>query len=187
MKNRLSNIALLSFFIAFTSCNKISESIQQDLVLRDTIDFTIPVLSLSPTSVIIDPISSNLNLQEQLKNNINSFNINEIRNTNIKTLNLKIDTIKGGIIDTANNFGKLESIKFRIKSNGNAKEMASINIPSRSAIGDLALTPVIMPDTLKPILIGSPITYSAVIKAKAATKIPMVVRAIATYTVTLSK
>jgi hypothetical protein len=190
IKNRRLNIALLSLIFAFTSCKKMSENIQQDIIVNDTTSFEIPVLSNINSPATIAGITSNLNLEEQLRNTPNNFTIENITAVKIKSLALLLDSIKidlKNIIDTNNNFGNLETLRFRIAAGGNIRSVASAGITSNSISGSLSLTPDILPDTLKPFIIQPSRTYNIVVKAKTVTTTIMKVKARAVYTITLSK
>lgn len=194
MKNRLLNIVLLSLIIAFTSCNKITESIQQDLIINDTVYFEIPALSTITTETTIPDISSKINLENEIENNINRFAISDVKTTKLTSLNLTLAKIivdeenkKDTIIDNDNNFGNLETLRFRIASNGNFRNLATTTISSGGTSGFLTLTPTIAPDSLKPFLINPSKTYNIIVKAKKITTTPMKVQAAARYTITLSK
>ncbi len=186
MKNRLLNIALLYLIIAFTSCNKITESIQQDIIVNDTVYFEIPTLD-SGGSAPAEVKKQTLRLEEEIKKSLNNFTPENIKATNIKSLFLALLPIEKDSIDAKNNFGNLGTIKFNIAANGNISNIANTSITSSSVIDFLSLTPGIQPETLKPILINPSKTYDIIVKAKAPTTTPMIVAALATYTITLSK
>lgn len=188
MKNSRLNIALLCLIIIYTSCNKITESIQQDIIVRDTVYFDIPVLSSITGMTTISEISSTFNLEKQIKENINNFSIDQVQATKLKSLNIFLyPVINTDSIDVKNNFGNLENVKFRISTGGNINDVANTSITSNSVIQAAALTPTIEPEALKPFLIQPSKTYSVIVKAKTVTNTTLQVAAIATYTVTLSK
>jgi len=187
MKNRTLNIALLSLIITFTSCNKITESIQQDIIIKDTVYFDIPVLSSTSTLTTIPEISSKLNLENEIRNSINNFTISNVKATKITSLNLALGLIGKDSIDAKNHFGNLETLRFRIAANGNFGNLASTTISSSVINGAIALTPSIAPDSLMSFLTNPSKTYNVIVKAKAITTTTMKVRAAATYTITLSK
>lgn len=185
MKNRILNIALLSLIVVCISCNKITESIQQDIIVNDTVEFDIPVLSSTTTLTTISKIKSNLKLEDQLSNSINNFTAADIKYTKITSLNLDLDYVDS--IPSLNNLGNLETIRFRIAGNSSINNLANASIPSSSKSASLSLTPTIIPDTLKSFLINPEMTYEIIIKAKTVTTLPMKVKASATYTITVSK
>ncbi|MNK02949.1 hypothetical protein D3C87_207800 [compost metagenome] len=190
MKSKIIYIALLSFVIVYTSCSKITEDIQEDIFIKDTVSFEIPVLADLTSSPVITEIKSTLNLEEQIKKSANNFTIENIKATKITGLNLilapMIISPTKDSIDAGNNFGNLETLKFRISSGGNTGNVADVTIPQTSIISRLSLTPGILPEELKPFLTNAP-KYNVIVKAKKITTTTMKVTVAATYTITLSK
>lgn len=167
-----------------------SENIQQDVIVNDTTSFEIPVLSNINSPATIAGIPSNLNLEEQLGNTPNNFTIDNITAVKINSLTLLLDPIKNDLkdsIDVKNNFGNLETVRFRIAAGGNISNLANASISSSSISSSMSLTLDIIPDTLKSFIIQPSRTYNIIVKAKTATTTPMKVKAKANYTITLSK
>ncbi|MNE34381.1 hypothetical protein D3C80_1281010 [compost metagenome] len=192
MKNTALNIVLFSIVITCISCSKISENIQQDIVVNDTVFFNIPVLNSITSTTPISGIPFTLNLEEEVKSGLNKYTIDQIRSTKLRSMNLSLafigkDTSGKDSIDTKNNFGNLESVKFRISANGSFANLANTTITSSGTVGALALTPVIVPDSLRTFLTNPAKTYEVLVKAKTVTTLPMRVRATSTYTITLAK
>lgn len=187
MKNRTLNIALLSLIIACSSCNKITESIQQDIIVNDTVEFNIPTLNSITNLTTISGIPSKLNLEEQIKNNMNNFTVDNVKSVKLTTLNMALGLIAKDSIDINNNFGNLETIRFRISNNSKTNNIANTSIASGSKNGFISLTPTVIPDTLKSFLVNPVKTYEVIVKAKTVTSNAMRVRAAASYTVTLSR
>lgn len=185
MKNILLNIVLLSLITACIACNKISEDIQQDIIVTDTFDFEIPAIDTNSKVATIAQIQSALNFENELSKNMNKFTVANIKGTKLKSLNLGLLTADGKM-DTVNNFGNLETVRFRISANGSIKEMANANITSSGRIGSVDLTPTISPDSLQPFLLSSK-TYNVIVRIKKATTAKMRVRAFAKYTITLAR
>lgn len=185
MKNILLNIVLLSLITACIACNKISEDIQQDIIVTDTFDFEIPAIDTNTKVATIPQIQSALNFENELSKNMNKFTVANIKVTKLKSLNLGLLTADGKM-DTVNNFGNLETIRFRIAANGSIKEIANTSISSSGLIGTVALTPSISPDSLQSFLLSSK-TYNVIIRIKKATTAKMRVRAFAKYTITLAR
>lgn len=187
MKNRTLNIALFSLVAVCTSCNKVTESIQQDVIVYDTVKFDIPILSSITSTTTTAEIPSGINLQKELDKSTNNFGINNITAVKIKSLNLTLQPIVKDSIDVKNNFGNLEIVRFRIANNGAFGNLAGTNISSSSLSRALNLTVNNIPDSLKSFLTGTVKNYSVMVKAKVATTAVMKVTAAATYTITLSK
>lgn len=179
--------------IACAACNKISEEIQQDIVIVDTVGFEIPVLSTDNSQEIIQNIPLSFNLADQVKNSINNFNITQVKETKLKSMVLGLMPIQrksNGKIDSTdakNNFNNLASIKFRITTPGNLGNLANSSTPLTGTNNLTPLTPVIVPDSLKTFLINPASKYEVTIKAKTATTTPMFVKFAAIYTITLAK
>lgn len=192
MKSKIIYIALVSFVIVYTSCSKITEDIQEDIFIKDTVSFEIPVLADLTSSPAITEIKSTLNLEEQIKKSTNNFTIENIKATKITSLNLILAPIilnpaKDSLgIDPDNNFGNLETLKFGISAGGNTRNIANVIIPQTSKTSSLSLAPSILPEELKPFLTNAP-KYNVIVKAKKITSRPMKVAIAATYTITLSK
>lgn len=187
MKNRTLNIVLFSLMTGSTSCNKISEDIQQDIVIVDTVYFDVPILSTDSSSAVIPGIKLSFDLEKEVKNNVNSFTLDQIKGTKIKELNLALGLISEDSIDVKNNFSNLASAKFRITASRSFANLANSVNPMGGTTGSVALSPVIIPDSLKTFLLNPARTYEVTVKARKATTTPLAVRAAATYILTLSK
>ncbi|MEQ7799505.1 hypothetical protein ABDJ41_06795 [Pedobacter sp. ASV1-7] len=192
MKNTAINILLFSIVTTCISCSKISENIEQDIIVNDTAFFDIPVINSITTTTPISGIPFTLNLEEEVKSGLNKYTIDQIKSTKLRSMNLSLafigkDTSGKDSLDTKNNFGNLESVKFRIAANSSLANLANTTITSSGTIGALALTPVIVPDSLRTFITNPTKTYHVIIKAKAITTLPMRVRATSTYTITLAK
>ncbi len=192
MKNTTLNIALFSIVIACVSCNKISEDIQQDIVVNDTVEFTIPALSNITSNTPISGLPFKINLEDEVKSGLNKYTIDQIKSTKLRSMNMFLafvgkDSLGKDSIDTKNNFGNLEFIRTRIAANGSFSNLANTTIASSGTVSTLTLTPVVVPDSLRTFLTNPAKTYEVIVKAKKITTIPMRVRAITTYSITLAK
>lgn len=179
---------LLLLAIAYgTSCNKISESIQRDVIVTDTVLFDIPVLSSTTTATTIPKISSTINLAEEIHKQVSNFDIANVSSVKLKSLNMDLDTVAKDSVDTRNNFGNLETVRFYIAAGATTEEIANASVSSPAILSILALSPVIPSDVLKPYITNVSSHYNVLVKAKTATTTIMKVKATATYSVTLSK
>ena len=185
MKNRFLNIALLFLILACAACNKIEENIQQDILITDTFDFEIPVIDTTVKVATIPGIKSNLDLENELSKSSNNFTMANLKATKITSLNVGLLT-RDGKMDSVNNFGQLESVRFRIAANGVIKQMASASIASSGNVGAIPFVLSIPADSLKSFL-TSPRTYNLVVRIKKATTAVIRARATASYTITLAK
>lgn len=186
MKNTYLFIILFSLAYA-TSCNKISESIQRDVVVADTVEFDIPVLSSTTTTTTIPDIGTIVNLSDEIHKQDNNFDVINVSTIKLKSLDMALLLIAGDSVDAKNNFGNLETIKFQIATGAQQEEIANTAISSPSILGALALSPVVRADVLKSYLTDGASHYNVLVKAKVATTTIMTARAAMTYTVTLSK
>ncbi len=188
MKTTALFIILLSLTITCTiSCNKISESIQRDVVVTDTVLFDIPVLSSITSTTTIPDISPIVNLSDEIHKQVNNFDVSNVSSVKLKSLDMALGLIPEDSVDAKNNFGNLETIKFQIATGAQQEEIANTAISSPSILGALALSPVVRADVLKSYLTDGASHYNVLVKAKTATTTVMQVRAAITYTVTLAK
>lgn len=186
MKSKILYIALIVLVLTYVSCSKISESLQRDTVITDSVFFEIPVITNIANEVTIANIESPLNFQEQVNAQIQDLNIGNLSSAKLKSINLDLISAASGV-DTANTFGKLQSVKMQIADGIKADSLANVGITSASPGTALALTPVILPETLKPYVSGSVVRYNVIVKAKKITTTAMKVKIEAVYTFTLSK
>nr|WP_121273034.1 hypothetical protein [Pedobacter schmidteae] len=189
MKSKTFYLSLFSILLIYSSCSKISENLEQDIIVYDTVYFDIPVLSSVTATVAIPAVKPTLNLEEQLKNSPNNFTTSNIKATKMTSLNMALGLIgpKKDSIDVNNNFGNLETVKFAFSPDGKTANIANLTIVSTAKSGALGLTPIISPDSLKPYLTDQSTNYYIRVKAKAVTTTVMKVRAAATYTVKLAR
>jgi hypothetical protein len=186
MKSKILYIALPALIFIYTSCSKISESLQRDTVITDTVSFEIPVITNIADPVTISNIESPLNFEEQVNAQVQGLSIANLSSVNLRSIDLGLISAESGV-DTANTFGKLQSIKLQIGDGIKTDSLARISIASTGPTSTLTLTPVILPETLKPYLSGSSVRYEVIVKAKKVTTKVMKVKIGAVYRVTLSK
>lgn len=185
MKSKIFYIALIVLALTYASCSKISESIQQDTIIIDTVSFQIPVITNIANADTISNIESPLNFGEQVNAQVQGLSLGNIRSVRLKSMNLNLISAASGV-DTANTFGKLLSVKMQITNGIKADSLASIRITSANPNTALALTPVIVPEILKPYVSGSAVRYNVIIRAKRTTTTVMKVKIEAAYTLTLT-
>lgn len=189
MKSKTFYISLFSILLVYSSCSKLSENIEQDIVINDTVYFEIPILSSTTTTVAIPAVKPTLNLEEQLKNNLNNFTMANIKATKMTRLNMALGLVGPNLdsIDVNNNFGNLETVKFAFSPDEKTANLANLTIVSTAKSGALTLTPIISPDSLRPYLTDQSTNYYIRVKAKTVTTTVMKVQAAASYTITLAK
>lgn len=181
------SIAALFLLLIYTSCNKITESLQRDALIVDTVYFEIPVIENLSNEVTLPDIATTIDLEAQIKAQVQNLTASNLQSARLKNLHLALAEIKKDSIDTENNFANLQSIKLSLTDGSKTDSLANITIPSKNLSRALALTPVILPETLKPYLSSSSMKYRITVKAKKITAKVMYVGAAASYTVTLSK
>lgn len=184
MKNKILYILLPAFLFIYVSCNKISESLQRDAVIIDTVSFEIPIIANIADTITISKIESPININEQVNAQIQDLSIDNL--TSVKVSSIDLGLVSGESVDTVNNFNILQTIRLQIADGIKTDSLASINITSGST-STLALTPVILPETLKPYLSGPSLFYNVTIKAKGVTTAVMKVKARAVYNISLTK
>ncbi|WP_316812010.1 hypothetical protein [Pedobacter heparinus] len=181
------SIAALFLLLIYTSCSKITESLQRDVVIVDTVYFEIPVIPNIGDEATLPDIATTIDLEAQIKAQVQDLTASNLLSARLKNLHLALAEVKKDSIDIDNNFANLQSIKFSLTDGSKTDSLANITIPSTNLIGALALTPVILPETLKPQLSNPSMKYRITVKAKKATVKVMNVRAAASYIVTLAK
>lgn len=181
------SIAALSLLLIYTSCSKITESLQRDALIVDTVYFEIPVIENLSNEVTLPDIATTIDLEAQIRAQVQDLTASNLQSARLKNLHLALKEIKKDSIDKENNFANLQSIKFNLSDGSKTDSLANITIPSTNLIGALALPPVMSPETLKPYLSSSSMKYRIKVKAKKITTKVMYVRAATSYTVTLSK
>ena len=187
MRTHLPLTILLLFMITCSSCSKISEDIKRDLIVTDSVDFEIPILSsINDTTKTTTGIGIALNLDSLNPDNTNNFsreNISKIRISSFRMVLLESDT---SVLKTTN-FSNIQFIKAELVAGGRGQNFANVTNTSTSLVRSYNLPVSIPEDTAKKYLINPDVTYTFRYKARKTTTIPMKSRAYATYTITLEK
>ncbi|SMC96308.1 hypothetical protein [Pedobacter africanus] len=183
MKNKILFISLPILVLLYMSCNKISESIERDIIINDTSFFDIqPLDTVAP--VTIPNIITGADLETEIREQAKSFTSGNIRSIKLNNLIIALNTTK---IDTGNNLANLRAIKLSINSGGKTTTMGSTTITTKAATGNLALTVGISADSLRYHLANTPKTYSITLKAKKKTDTIMNAVVLTRYVVSLAK
>lgn len=188
MKNNFFYLVAATLLFICTSCKKISESLQRDVILTEDVIFEIPIMTNITDQFSKIGIPTTLNLNDQL--NANGFEIKNITATKIKSLDMAISLISTtpkDSIDAANNFANLATAKVEIASGDGSTSIAGTTITSTTTSGFLSFTTGIPPETLQPYLTKSTWTYNVIVKAKKITTTPLKVKATFVYTITVAK
>ncbi|MDR6782459.1 hypothetical protein ABIE26_001053 [Pedobacter africanus] len=192
MKNKSLFISLPILVLLYISCNKISENVERDIIFKDSVFFDIPVLSSITDPYTLPDLQSAVSIGDQINNQVKGFTTDHIKQIKITSLNMLLgitEKDKNGrdSIDTQNNFGNLETVKWEITNGADTNLVGSASVSSTGVLSTLAIPLSIPPEILKPYLIGDTKKYRVIVKAKKATSKPMKVKTMAIYTVTLAK
>ncbi|SHE83918.1 hypothetical protein [Pedobacter caeni] len=201
MRTNLLFIAA-SLLLAFSACNKVSESLQRDTIIRpDTILFDIPVITnvVSPNESITN-LATQINLAERI-NSIGGFELKDIVSIKLSGITLTLSestflTPDGNTppglketvgIDPANNFANIGSMKVNVTSGTKVDSLAKVLNPSETKNSKLSLTPIISPDSLKAFVNAGNMKYNVILQMKTPTTAVMKAKMFTSYTLTLRK
>lgn len=187
-----------AILLACSACNKVSESIQRDIITKtDTIAFQfLPSDNTSSPNNSIQDLSALLNLTDEIKK-AGGFELKDIVSIKLSSFVLIQDSIlrktKDGkrdsnYIDPDNNFRNFSSVKALLKSGGRLDSLAKItNIPEGAISGRISLASLILPDTLKLAINNGNMKYNLSIQQRTPTKAIIKAKVLTNYTVTLRK
>jgi hypothetical protein len=187
-----------AFLLAFSACNKVSESIQRDVITKtDTIKFEFLASNntSSPNNSVKD-LSALLNLTDEVKQ-AGGFELKDIVSIKLSSFVITLDSIKGKTkdgkkdstyIDALNNFKNFTNVKVLLKNGSKTDSLAKvINIPEGANSGRLILAPMIAPDSLKVFVNAGSMKYDLSIQQRTPTTKTMNARVLTNYTLTLRK
>lgn len=197
MTKHLLYIPLLLLAFTSTSCKKVSEDIQRDAIITDSVDFEIPILSEIDSAYTLSDIKLPLNPGAAISAQLPDFNESNIKSIKLTKMSLGLSPLKGAkdkdSIDVNNHFGNFQSIRFTIpgtpaagSSTASPLLIASAIINSTSVSGALSMTP----DTeleLKPYVGANAANSTVTIRTRKVTNKVVKVRVRASFTVTVSK
>lgn len=196
MKTNLLFIAA-AILLAFSACNKVSESIQRDIITKtDTIAFEfLPSDNTSSPSSVKD-LPGLLNLTEEIKK-AGGFELKDIVSIKLSNFVIALDSIKrkskdgkrdSNYVDTLNNFRNFSNVKALLKSGSKLDSLAKVTNISEAAISArLNLSPMIAPDSLKSFINAGNMKYDLSIQLRTPTKKKMTAKVLTNYTLTLRK
>lgn len=190
MKRQLLLLPVLVLLFSYSSCKKVSEDIKRDAIIKDSVDFDIPVLSAVDEAFTLEGIKLPLNPGSAIAAQLPGFSEQDI--TSIKLLSSSIILVLGKDekIDKENHFGNFQSFRFLIPDNTNTEKTplliatATINSPSENK--NVSMTP----DTnleLKPYLGASTENSTVIIRTRKVTTKILKARIRASFTVTVQK
>lgn len=199
MKTNLLFIAA-ALLLAFSACNKVSESIQRDIITKtDTISFEFqPSENTSSPDNSIKDLSALLSLTNEIKN-AGGFELKDIVSIKLSNFVILQDSTRRrtsdgkrdsnyNYIDTLSNFRNFSNVKVLLKSGSKVDSLAKvINIPDGAILGRLALSPIIAPDSLKTYINTGNMKYDLSIQLRTPTKKSIKGKILTNYTLTLRK
>jgi len=191
MKNKIFILAPYVILL-YTACNKISEDVQRDIIIKDSIFFDIPAQSSITDPGTLPEIPSTINIEEQISNQAKGFTAAHIKLIKLNSLNMLLgitekDRNGRDSVDTQNNFGNLETIKWEITNGTETNLVGNASVSSTGVLSTLTIPVSLTPEALLPYLTSNTKKLKVTVKVKKITTKPMKVKAIAIYTVTLYK
>lgn len=190
MKTNLFLIAV-TLLLAFSACNKVSESIQRDVIIKpDTILISIPPMLVNRDSVIISNLPTTVNIADSIaKLGGESFSVNEIASARLSNFTFTYVPKVKDSVSVRNNFSNIGSVRVNLVSGIKKDSLAKfINTSSIDAISTgFSLTQVMNADLLKNYLNDGALTYTMVIKPRKSITDTIKAKVSARYTLTLSK
>ena len=190
MKTNLFLIAV-TLLLAFSACNKVSESIQRDVIIKpDTILISIPPMLVNRDSVIINNLPTTVNIADSIaKLGGESFSVNEITSARLSNFSFTYVPKVKDSVSVRNNFSNIGSVRVNLVSGIKKDSLAKfINTSSIDAISTgFNLNQVMNADLLKNYLNDGALTYTMVIKPRKSITDTIKAKVSASYTLTLSK
>ncbi|MBB2148387.1 hypothetical protein [Pedobacter gandavensis] len=190
MKANLLLIAA-TLLLALSACNKISESIQRDVIIKpDSILFSIPPKASSQDSAIINDLPTTVNIINEINNlGGETFGLDNITNVRLSNISITYVPKTKDSVDTKNNFSNIGSIMLNLNNGLKRDSLAKVvNTGSIDAVSRIfTLTPVMKEELLKEYLNLGNLKYSLVIKFRKPTTDTIKAKISASYTLTLKK
>ncbi|WP_316749149.1 hypothetical protein [Pedobacter gandavensis] len=190
MKANLLLIAA-TFILALSACNKISESIQRDVIIKqDSLLFSIPPMSLSTPSILIDNLPTTVDIRHKIDSATKGeFSLADLKHVKVSNFSITYVPKVRDSVDTKNNFSSISSLMVNLNNGAQRDSLASyINTGSLDQVSrDLALTPVMTEEVLKTYLDKGDLKYSVLIRPRKPTTDTIKAKISASYTLTLTK
>lgn len=187
-----------ALLLAFSACNKVTESIQRDIITKtDSIPFELAISpnTSTPNNSIKD-LPGLLNLTEEIKK-AGGFELKDIVSIKLSSFIIALDSVKGKgsdgkkdtiYVDTLNNIRNFSSIKVLIKSGSKTDSLAkAINISPDARAAKATLSPLIVSDSLKFFVNAGNIKYDLSIQQRLPTTKIVKGKVLTNYTLTLRK
>jgi len=189
-----------ALLLAFSACNKVSESIQRDVITKtDTIKFELLASdNISSPNTSIKDLSGLLNLTEEIKK-AGGFELKDIVSIKLSSFIMTQDSVRRrtsdgksdsnyNYIDTASNFRNFSNVKVFLKSGSKIDSLAKVtNISDGAILARLNLSSIIAPDSLKSFVNAGNMKYDLSIQLRFKTDKTIKGKILTNYTLTLRK
>lgn len=189
-----------ALLLAFSACNKVSESIQRDVITKtDTIKFEFLASdNISSPNTSIKDLSGLLNLTEEIKK-AGGFELKDIVSIKLSNFIMTQDSTRRrtsdgkrdsnyNYIDTASNFRNFSNVKVFLKSGSKIDSLAKVtNISDGAILARLSLSSIIAPDSLKSFVNAGNMKYDLSIQLRTKTDKTIKGKILTNYTLTLRK
>lgn len=190
MKTNLVLIAV-TLLLAFSACNKVSESIQRDVIIKpDTILISIPPMVVNRDSAVIKNLPTTINIQAAIADlGGENFSVNNIQTARLSNFSFTYVPKVKDSVSVRNNFSNIGSVRVNLVSSIKTDSLAKfINTSSIDAIStNFSLRQVMDKELLKSYLNDGGLTYTMVIKPRKSITDTIKAKISASYTLTLSK
>ncbi|MBC8986414.1 hypothetical protein H9X96_11560 [Pedobacter sp. N36a] len=190
MKTNLYLIAL-TILLAFSACNKVSESIHRDVIIKpDSILISIPPMVVNRDSAVIKDLPTTVNIQAAIANlGGENFSVNDIETARLSNFSFTYVPKVKDSVSLRNNFSNIGSVRVSLVSNIKTDSLAKfINTSSIDPIStNFNLGQVMNNQLLKDYLNDGNLTYMMIIKPRKSITDTIKAKISASYTLTLSK
>jgi len=181
MRGKAFLAALITSFLFYTSCSKIDDSTELNIVISpDTIVYTIPTISSLDTGYNIASIPLRLNLDSMIKLQNKRFSAADIQS-------IKLNSFRMNLVekDTAYTFANFQNLSLTLRGNGEtSRQLASSNFPD-SKVKVLTIPITDTDNNLKTTTSGGLVNIILKGQVRRVTTKPYVIKSTATFRVTL--
>lgn len=190
MKTNLFLIAV-TLLLAFSACNKVSESIQRDVIIKpDSILISIPPMLVNRDSTVIKNLPTTVNIPAAIGSlGGENFSVADISSARLSNFSFTYVSKVRDSVDLSNNLSNIGSIRVNLVSGSKIDTLATFNNTSSvdAVSTNLNLNQVMNKDLLKSYLNDGNLTYTMVIKPRKSMTDTIKAKISASYTLTLSK
>lgn len=188
-----ANLLLIvaTLILAFSSCNKISEDLQRDLIISpDSMSFSIPPMIANGDSIVIDNLPATVNIADSIKKEtVDEFNADHIKAVRLSNFTIDLVRHKNDTINNRSNFNSIDFVKANLNNGTQKDNLASVTNSSSLDVftAKLTLNQVMETSTLKTYLSNGTLRYSLIIKPRKSTIDTIKAKIGTSYTLTLVK